>query len=193
MFPWWLQPPSSPQSLSVIWFCFSFKCRLQKQTIQARLNWSAYNACFDYIVHIWTPHSGFVCVCVGVCAATAGSTILMSCQDGSGCVRGQDQQTRLIILPLHALMSYCTCGLSTAPAVTMTTQCRWHPPAPAMGHASILSTPTGTHQIMNEWLAVICICTDRCCKLLQIKRHIVYFACLTEYSKISPKHLHGVN
>lgn len=79
-----------------------------------------------------------------MCAAIAGSTILMSCQDGSGCVRGQDQQTRLIILLLHALMSYCTCGRSTAPAVTMTTHCHWHPPAPAMEHASIQSTPTGT-------------------------------------------------
>lgn len=85
-----------------------------------------------------------------VCAAIAGSTILMSCQDGSGCVRGQDQQTRLIILLLHALMSYCTCGRSTAPAVTMTTHCHWHPPAPVMEHASIQSTPTGTQTRMQS-------------------------------------------
>lgn len=83
---------------------------------------------------------------VVVCAAIAGSTILMSCQDGSGCVRGQDQQTRLIILPLHALMSYCICGHSTAPAVTMTTRCHWHPPVPAMAHASTRFTPTGMYK-----------------------------------------------
>lgn len=76
-------------------------------------------------------------------AAIEGSIILTSCQVGSGCVRGPAQQTPWTIPPLHALMSYCTCGRSIAPAVTMTTRCRWLPPAPATGPASIRSTPTG--------------------------------------------------
>lgn len=84
-----------------------------------------------------------------VCAAIAGSIILMSCQVGSGCGRGRDQRIHWTILPLHALMSYCTCGRSTAPAVTMTTLCHWLPPAPATEHASIQSTPTGIHTLTN--------------------------------------------
>lgn len=104
--------------------------------------WYTRSSCFAFTTTqsgVAESHMRIHCVC----AAIAGSTILMSCQDGSGCVRGQNQQTRLIIRPLHAPMSYCTCGPSTAPAVTMTTHCRWHPPAPAMEHASTQSTPTG--------------------------------------------------
>lgn len=119
---------------------------LKKKNIASVTKASILNLLYQTHIFIWThiqityDTSGSV-----VCTATAGSTILMSCQDASGCVRGQDQQTRWIILPLHAPMSYCTCGRSTAPAVTTTTRCRWHPHAPATEHDSIPSTPTGTH------------------------------------------------
>lgn len=113
-----------------------------------RSSWSRYNRyCSLWICNLtlW-----FV-----VCTAIAGLIILMSCQVGSGCVRGRDQPTHWTIPPLRALMSYCTCGHSTAPAVTMTTRCHWLPPAPATEHASIQSTPTGTHTHTNLILDLI--------------------------------------